>query len=176
MVDATLEKTNPMREILVDKVCLNICTGEAGDKITKASKVLKMISEDKEPVLSKAKLTLRNFGIRRGDKIAVSITLRGAKAMNVLAKALRVKEFVLKSSSFSDNGNFGLGISEHIDMGYKYQTNIGIFGLDVNVCLARRGNRVSKRKRLRSKIGKTHKITKQEAQEFFINQLSGTIL
>ncbi|MEN2499112.1 MAG: 60S ribosomal protein L11 [Marteilia pararefringens] len=168
--------TNAMREIKIDKVCLNICTGDSSDKVFKASKVLQMIGGGKEPLFYKAKLTYRNFGIRRGDKIASGITLRGAKAMDVLARGLKVKEFSLPKSAFSDHGNFGFGISEHIDMGYKYDTNIGIVGMDIGVVLSRRGQRVTKRKHCRSRVGKSHKITKEEAQNFFETQLSGVLI
>ena len=118
---------------------------------------------------------MRNFGIRRGEKIATSVTVRGAVAMDILARGLRVKEFVLPATCFSDNGNFGFGVQEHIDMGYKYDTSTGIFGATITVNLSRRGRRVCLRKKGRARIGKQHKITKEEAKDFFINQLSGTI-
>ena len=40
-------------------------------------------------------------------------------------------------------GNFGFGIEEHIDLGIKYDTNTGIFGMDFYVILGRAGKRVS---------------------------------
>ena len=42
--------------------------------------------------------------------------------------------------------NFGFGIEEHIDLGIKYDTNTGIFGMDFFICLARRGKRVARRR------------------------------
>ena len=32
---------NKMREIKIEKLIINLCTGESGDKLTKAAKVLK---------------------------------------------------------------------------------------------------------------------------------------
>ena len=33
--------------------------------------------------------------------------------------------------NFSETGNFGFGIEEHIDLGIKYDPGIGIFGMDL---------------------------------------------
>lgn len=35
----------------------------------------------------------------------------------------------LRKKNFSDNGNFGFGIQEHIDLGLKYDPNTGNFFL-----------------------------------------------
>ena len=50
-----------------------------------------------------------------------------------------MKEFELKRANFSDTGNFGFGIQEHIDLGIKYDPNIGIYGMDFYVVLGRPG-------------------------------------
>jgi hypothetical protein len=39
-----------------------------------------------------------------------------------------VKEFELLRKNFSDTGNFGFGINEHIDLGLKYDPSTGIYG------------------------------------------------
>lgn len=62
------------------------------------------------PVFSKARYTVRSFGIRRNEKIAVHCTVRGPKAEEILEKGLKVKEFELYRENFADSGNFGFGI------------------------------------------------------------------
>lgn len=50
-----------------------------------------------QPVFSKARYTVRSFGIRRNEKIAVHCTVRGAKAEEILERGLKVnnQKFVI---------------------------------------------------------------------------------
>ena len=88
MVAETKAK-NPMRDTRIRKLCLNICVGESGDRLTRASKVLEALT-GQTPVFSKARYTVRSFGIRRNEKIAVHVTVRGAKAEEILERGLKV--------------------------------------------------------------------------------------
>ena len=51
----------------------------------------------------------------------------------------QVKEYELRRGNFSETGNFGFGIQEHIDLGIKYDPGIGIYGMDFFVVLNRPG-------------------------------------
>merc|ERR1712072_1359590 len=166
---------NKIREIRVEKLILNLCTGESGDKLTKAAKVLEDLTEQ-TPVESKAHYTIRSFGIKRNEKIAVHVTVRGDKADGLLRRGLRVKEFELRKKNFSNDGNFGFGIDEHIDLGIKYDTNTGIFGMDFYVVLNRPGDRVAKRRAHNNRVGSFQKIKKEEAKQWFTEKMAGTII
>lgn len=56
--------------------------------------------------LCAARLTVRTFGIRRDQKIATFVTVRGAKAMELLNKGLAVKEYELQQRNFSESGMY----------------------------------------------------------------------
>jgi len=167
-------KSAPMRQLFIEKLIVNICVGESGDKLTKAGRVLKELC-DQEPVFSVARLTVRTFGIRRNEKIAVHCTVRGAKAEEILNKGLQVHEYELKERNFSSTGNFGFGIQEHIDLGLKYDPSVGIYGMDFFIVLGRPGFRVSRKKRGCARVGVTHRITKDIAKKWFTTKFGGTI-
>merc|ERR1712176_807492 len=52
----------------------------------------------------------------------------------------------------------------------------GIYGMDFFVCLTRKGARVAKRKIIRSKIGFSHKIQKEDAIKWFQDKFDGVVL
>ena len=71
--------TNPMREISVKKVVVNIGVGEAGEKLLKATKVLELVTRQK-PAQTLSKRAIRDWGIRRGMPLGARVTLRGERA------------------------------------------------------------------------------------------------
>lgn len=156
-------------------VSTDISVGESGDRLTRASKVLEQLT-GQTPVTSKARYTVRQFGIRRNEKIAVHVTIRGPKAEEILERGLKVKEYELRRRNFSETGNFGFGIQEHIDLGARYDPTIGIFGMDFYAVMGRPGGRVAKRKIKRARIGIKHKVTKDDTMGWFKSRFEGIIL
>jgi len=162
-------KINPMKEIKISKVVINIGVGKSGDPVEKAKNALSELT-GKTPSVRGAKKSVRDFGIHKGEPIGAMVTMRRTDATNFLRRIIESKGNVIKNSSFDNNGNISFGIHEHIDIpGTKYNPDIGIFGMDVCAALTRPGYRISKR-RNPSKIGKNHKITKDESIEFFKTQ------
>merc|ERR1711904_62754 len=149
--------------------------GESGDRLTRAAKVLEQLTEQ-QPVFTKATKTIRPFGIRRNEKIACHVTIRGEKAGEILERGLKVKEYELRKRNFSKQGSFGFGITEHIDLGIKYDPSTGIYGMDFYIHLARPGERVKHRKLRRSKVGFQHRLTAEDAKKWFQTKYDGIIL
>eukprot|EP00771_Trimastix_marina_P003857 gnl/Trimastix_PCT/57.p2 GENE.gnl/Trimastix_PCT/57~~gnl/Trimastix_PCT/57.p2 ORF type:complete len:176 (+),score=67.58 gnl/Trimastix_PCT/57:66-593(+) len=166
---------NKMKGLRIEKLILNIAVGESGDRLTRAAKVLEQLT-GQTPVLSKSRLTVKGFGIRKNEKIACHVTVRGKKAEEILEAGLRVKEFELRRRNFSATGNFGFGINEHIDLGIKYDPSVGIYGMDFFVCLNRPGARVARRKRAPARVGPNHRLQKQDAIEWFQTKYEGLVL
>jgi large subunit ribosomal protein L5 len=165
-VTETERELNPMRVIKLAKVTVHIGVGKSGEELEKARKVLAEITGQK-PCTKQAKRTLKDFGISEGEPIACMTTLRGDNATAFLKRGLEATGNSLKASSFDDNGNFAFGIKEHIEIpGTKYVPELGIFGMDIIGTLERPGFRIKRRRIRPSRIGKTHRISKEDAIKF----------
>jgi len=157
---------NPMKHLAIGKVVINMAIGKSGEPLEKAKTVLKSLVS-MNPSERGAKMTVREFGIRQGEPIAVMATLRREEANEFLRRSLQAIGNRLSSSAFDENGNFSFGLKEHIELpGVRYDPELGIFGMNINVSIVRPGYRVALRRRKRSRIGPSHRVKAAEAAEF----------
>ncbi|MHA1594650.1 MAG: 50S ribosomal protein L5 [Candidatus Baldrarchaeia archaeon] len=159
---------NPMRRPRIEKVVVNMGVGQSGERLEKAMKVLEQLTNQK-PVKTKARKTIKGFGIRKGEPIGCKVTLRGERAIEFLRKAFAAINNTVKVSSFDEYGNLSFGIKEHIDIpGTKYDPELGVFGMDVCISFERPGYRISRRRRCKRKVPRRHRMTKEEAMVYLM--------
>ena len=140
--------------------------GKSGEPIEIGKKTLSQIT-GKKPNTRNAKKSQRDWGIRKGEPIGVAITIRDNDAIKLLKRLLVAKDNKISGRAFDNEGNFSFGIKEHIDIPeIKYDPKIGILGLEVSVSLARSGFNIKNRSIQKAKVGKNHRITKNEAIKF----------
>jgi large subunit ribosomal protein L5 len=150
----------------IQKVTVNISVGQSGAPLEKAVRILEELT-GQTPAKRKAKRTIRDFGIRKGEPIACLVTLRKERATRFLTRALQAIDNRLSRESFDRRGNFSFGIKEHIEIpDTRYTPDLGIFGMNISVNVGRIGYRVTKRRRTKSDIGPKHLLTPDEAIEF----------
>ncbi len=157
---------NPLRQVRIEKLTLNIATGKSGEPLEKAKKVLNQLT-GRTPATKRAKRTIKDFGVRQGEPIAAIVTLRRDDANTFLVRALDAVGNKVKESSFDNYGNFSFGIKEHIEIpGTKYVPELGIFGATVHVTLGRPGYRIRNRSIRPAKMSRSHYVSKDEAVNF----------
>ena len=177
-IEAVVRKweANPMLKPKIAKVVVNIGVGESGERLRRAEKILEELTGQK-PSIRRAKRTIKEFGIRKGEPIAVMVTLRREKALNFLNRVLEAISRRMKASSFDNFGNLSFGIAEHIILpGVKYDPNIGVFGMDIAVSLERPGYRVMRRRVKRSRIPRRQRVSRTEAIAFFVKELDVRVM
>ena len=160
----------PMLRPKIAAVKLNVSLGVSGDPLDRAKTIIENIA-NQTPVETYAKDTWRSWGIRKGQPVGVTVTVRGAEAYELLMRLFHAKDYKLKSKSIDRQGNFGFGIREHIDIpGQNYDPNLGIIGFDVLVQMERAGYRVKKRKYRPKSLGRHHTMTPDETRAFLKKQ------
>ena len=155
-----------MKQVLVEKVVVNMGVGSDADKMKRSALILEKITGQK-PTKTQGRVRIPDWGVRPGIDLGLKVTLRGKKATEFLKLGLSAKENKLPARSFDTAGNFGFGIKEHIDLpGIKYDPKLGIVGFDVLVALKKKGYRVKYRKIGQSLVGHAQRVTTAEAIDF----------
>ncbi len=176
MVAKTKVQTiNPMRQVEIEKVTVNICVGNDKPGMTKANKLLKILTK-KTPVMNSAKRRLATWQIRPGLPIGYKVTLRENDAKEFLKWTLASKNNKIKSDSLDTYGNFAVGIHEYLELsGMKYDSEIGIMGFEFMVTFSRPGFRVKSRRLKTAKVPLRHKVTKDEVINYLKENLGVSV-
>ncbi len=132
--------TNGHQIPTLSKIVVNCGVGEA----VKQPKLLDVVVEElalitgQKPVRRKAKKSISNFGLREGQEIGASVTLRGAKMWEFLDRFVtvsvpRIRDFRgLGTKSFDGRGNYTIGIKEQmIFPEINYDMVEQIHGMDI---------------------------------------------
>jgi large subunit ribosomal protein L5 len=134
---------NPMEVPKLDKIVLNMGIGEAtadSKLVGVAVAELERIAGQKV-VITKARKAIATFKIRENLAIGAKVTLRKTRMYEFLDRLItialpRVRDFRgLSAGSFDGNGNYAMGIKEHIIFPeIDYDKIDRVWGLDVIVC------------------------------------------
>ncbi|MDD2678722.1 MAG: 50S ribosomal protein L5 [Candidatus Nanoarchaeia archaeon] len=163
------KKANEMKNIMIEKLTLNIGVGEAGDKLEKAYSLLKTLS-GKTPIKTVSHKRIPKWNVRPGIAIGVKVTMR--KDYDELLKRLLLsREYSLKKSCFDNYGNVSFGVDEYVHIpGVKYDPKMPMFGLNATITLKRKGYRIKDRRLKTEKIPKNHRVSQNEAIDFIKNK------
>ncbi|NHJ04460.1 MAG: 50S ribosomal protein L5 [Candidatus Heimdallarchaeota archaeon] len=156
-----------MRKPKIVSLSLHCCVGESGEALERVKKIIESIAEMKT-VETRAKRTFREFGVRKDEPIGTMVTIRDQeKIMKLIPRLFYPRDNKINKKAFDREGNFGFGISEHIDIpGTKYDPNLGVTGLDIQIRLERPGYRIKRRFRTPTKVPMKHRISRAEAIAF----------
>ncbi len=133
---------NVMEVPKVQKVILNIGMGEAltnAKALEAAEKDLTAIA-GQHPVTTKAKKSIANFKLRKGQAIGLKVTLRGKRMYEFLDKLInavlpRIRDFQgVPRTAFDARGNYSLGLKEQIVFPeIEYDKVDKIRGLEISI-------------------------------------------
>ncbi len=133
---------NELQVPKITKVVINTGIG----KIVKDAKMIEHIVNDvalisgQKPIITKAKKSIAAFKVREGMPMGVKVTLRKDRMYEFLDKLAnvslpRIRDFRgISAESFDNNGNYSVGIKEHIVFPEISSEDIKqIFGLEIGI-------------------------------------------
>lgn len=138
---------NPMQVPVVTKVVLNMGVGEGvadRKKVDTAAADLAQIAGQKA-IITKSRKAISTYKLRENQPIGCKVTLRKARMYEFLDRLVnialpRVRDFRgLNPKSFDGNGNYALGIKEHLIFPeIDYDKMEQVWGMDIVICTSAR--------------------------------------
>ena len=113
---------NQMEIPKMQKIAVNVGMGES---LTNKNAIESMLGDltlitGQKPVVTKAKISIANFNLREGMRVGIKVTLRSKRMWDIWDRLVnlslpRIRDFRgISANSFDGNGNYNLGIREHI--------------------------------------------------------------
>jgi large subunit ribosomal protein L5 len=139
---ADLGYKNIMEVPKLEKITVSVGVGDAKDEPNYLKTVLEELSliAGQSPVVTKSKKAISNFKIRQGDPVGCFVNLRREKMYEFFDRLInivlpRVKDFSgVSDRSFDGNGNFSLGVKEHIIFPeINYENVDQVHGLNITI-------------------------------------------
>jgi large subunit ribosomal protein L5 len=134
--------TNDLQVPRLEKVVINMGLGEAtanAKAIDSGVKDLVTVTGQK-PIVNRARKSIATFKVRQGQPVGASVTLRGKRMYDFLAKLIhialpRIRDFRgLSPKSFDGRGNYSLGVKEQLIFPeINYEQVDAVRGMDIAI-------------------------------------------
>ena len=165
---------NKMREVFIEKVILSC--GGVDKELEKAKALLEYLVPEKKPQVIASTKRIPAFNVRPALEVGTRVTLRGAKALELLKKLLGGIDNTLKEKQIAPN-HLSFGIKEYIEIpGMEYQREIGIRGFNTTVVFARKGIRVNRKKIKQGHLAEKQHVTVPEIMTYLKDNFKTHIL
>jgi large subunit ribosomal protein L5 len=133
----------------LEKVVINMGLGEAASNakaIDGGVKDLVTITGQK-PIINKSRKSIATFKLRKGQPVGASVTLRGRRMYDFLAKLIhialpRIRDFRgLSPKSFDGRGNYSVGVKEQLIFPeINYEQVDAVRGMDISIVTTARND------------------------------------
>ena len=132
---------NAMAVPKITKVIVNVGIGKNRDNEKYVNLVKSNLAAitGQIPVITKSRLSISGFKVREGDSVGLKVTLRGKKMYDFLSKLTnialpRLRDFRgLNPKSIDRNGNFTIGVKEHLVFPEIAHEADNIHGLEITM-------------------------------------------
>jgi large subunit ribosomal protein L5 len=134
--------TNDLQVPRLEKIVINMGLGEAtanAKAIDSGVKDLVTVTGQK-PIINRARKSIATFKVRKGMPVGASVTLRGRRMYDFLAKLIhialpRIRDFRgVSSKSFDGRGNYSIGIKEQLIFPeINYEQVDAVRGMDIAI-------------------------------------------
>ena len=116
------EFDNPYRVPRIEKIVVNVGMGEAARNPKLLDTVVEELGQitGQKPVVTRARKSISNFGLREGMPVGAKVTLRRARMYEFLDRLVnvampRIRDFRgLPTRAFDGRGNYTLGVKEQL--------------------------------------------------------------
>ncbi len=140
---------NPMQTPCLDRIVLNVGMGEASQNIKLLERAvieLGLITGQKA-VMTRARNSVSEFKLRRGQPIGCKVTLRGVRMFEFLDRLIslalpRITDFRgISPNAFDGRGNYTFGIKEQLIFPeISYDSVASIHGMDIVIVTTAKNN------------------------------------